>query len=798
MNNKNSFIVISILLIFSVISTSKINAQHNLKGMVIDEHNNQILAFADLQLYSLPDSTFLKGIFSNTDGKYHFKDLDQGSYHLLVSYMGYENRTLKINLNKNLLKYDLSLVPVQYTLEEVEINAEKNVIQHNLEKTTINISKNETLTGGNAKDVMQSLPSVDIDIDGKIHYRGSDKVIILLNGAQSELISSLEQIPSEQIEKIEIINNPSAKYDAEGMSGIINIMLKKAVKSQRKSTFLIKAGYPETLGGNVGYSGNGDKTSFMLNAAINHQTKFQIKEHLRKNYEDPFGVDFHQFDRQDEIRNNTLINGSINYKINKNQQLQLSLFGSSKFNSADRYIEYSSLDKNETVLSESLKNIDIDLDNYNIDSRLNYQLDYYKHSKLIFNAQYALFDQLNEMNNEHFIDLDSNLSAVQNTYSKQHNREMSFRLDNLNPLGEKAQIESGLQLSVKDLFNDFIVEDFIAENNSWSEDADLSNEFSYNQNVTAAYLNVKYKIQKFQFQGGIRSEWTQTLQNDSDDNDYLDFFPSLSVAVQINDRLKLYSGYNLRINRPTIKMLNPYSYEYADILNRHTGNPHLQPEYVSSFELGGRLVQKKWTGSASVYYRDIEQAISRVKFAANDSALFVTYMNLEGAQMTGSEVFLSYDPFKFWHINASINLFRTRMNGVWENNEIDRLQNAWNFNLTNSFKLPYKLNLQLVAYYRSKLPDAMGIYKERYYMDMAISKKILDNKGRLVLKISDVFNTYSFGLDLDAIDENFYHYSQRNRRKNESQYFVLSFIYNISQKTKKEQEHKFFLERFGK
>jgi outer membrane receptor protein involved in Fe transport len=232
----------------------------------------------------------------------------------------------------------------------------------------------------------------------------------------------------------------------------------------------------------------------------------------------------------------------------------------------------------------------------------------------------------------------------------------------------------------------------------------------------------------------------------------------------------------------------------------HKGNPDLKPEYVNSVEVGNRFIFKKFSGLISVYYRHIDQAISRIKSASNDSALVVSFMNLDKAKLLGGEISLSYKPFEWWNINSSSNIFHTNLTGEYGNNHVNNSKTGWNFSLSNNFKLPKDFGFQLSGYYRSKLPSIMGVYKERYYIDLALNKKIIKNSAQIVFKISDVFNTYKFGLDLDAIDDKGYRYSQINRRENESRYFILSFIYNINGKEqqRKKRKENFFLDGFDK
>jgi len=770
-------------------------------GTVKDNTNIEGLPFATVQILSQSESNILQGVLTDVNGNYSIKNIVSGKYKLIASYMGYKQSEVIIDIQTKKRKHDFFLVQKEYSLTEVEISAEKNLIEKGIEKTTVNVTKNTTLTGGTAVDVMQTLPSVDLDIDGKIHYRGSDRVIILLNGEKSELVKSLEQIPADQIAKIELINNPSVKYEAEGMSGIINIVLKTGDTKNNKTSVMLNIGYPETLGANVGYSGITQKTTFFVNAGFNHKTKYQTKEHLRENYENPNAFNYYQFDRQDENLNNAFINTNLGYAITKNQKIGFSVIGSKKFNSADREINYKTLNKDGSIENESLKEIDISLDNYTIDGNVNYRYSFKnKGQYLKANIHYSIFEQLQEMDNEYFSESINITPELQNTDSKQLNKNTDFSLDYSQPVNDSIKIEAGYNFNTKNLLNDFYSESFGYISNEWTEDTALTNKFNYIQQINALYLNMNFKLKLFEVQTGLRIEYTHNKQDNKNKDKYFDLFPSVNLSCHLNTQFTIFAGYSRRINRPTIRMLNPFTDEYADILNMHKGNPDLKPEYVNSFEIGNRFLFDKFSGSASVYFRNIDHAISRVKSASNDSALIVTFLNLDKAKLLGGEVGILYKPYTWWSINIGSNIFYTNLKGENENNQVNKSKFGWNASVFNKFEIPYDFGLQLSAYYRSELPSVMGTYIERYYMDIAVNRKILKKKGQLVFRISDVFNTYSFGLDLDAIDANNYRYSQSNRRKNESRYFILSFIYNINGKKedKKNQKGNFFLEGFDK
>ena len=790
------FITIQIGNVFSISTVD--NCVIN--GVVKDSITGEGLPFATVQLISQNDSKILKGTLSDINGNYIFKDIVSGNYKMIASYMGYIQSEKVIDIQAKKSTYNFLLLQKSFSLSEIEIAAEKNLIEKSIEKTTVNIAKNTTLTGGTAVDVMQTLPSVDIDIDGNIIYRGSDKVIILLNGEKSELIKSLDQIPADQIEKVELINNPSAKYEAEGMSGIINIVLKTGNANKNKTTLMINTGYPRTFGGNAGYSRIAGKTMFFVNAGISHKTKSQTKEHLRENYENPNALNFYQFDKQDEKQNNAFVNTSLKYAISKKQHIGLSIIGSKKFNSAEREINYETQNKTGDIETESIKEIDIALDNYSIDGNVNYRYSFNSSKQFLkANFHYSLFEQLHQMNNEFLSEFIDDNSLLQNTFSEQLNQKADFSLDYSHPLSDSVLVETGYNISHKNLLNDFYSESYNYTETEWTEDTDLANRFNYIQQINAIYLNINAKLKFLEIQAGVRTEYTNNSQNNKNEHEYSDFFPSISISKKLNNHYTFFAGYNRRINRPSLKMLNPFTDEYADILNMHKGNPDLKPEYVNSYEVGNRFIFNKISGFGSIYFRDIDQAISRIKSASNDSALIVSFMNLDNAKLLGGEVAISYKPYKWWNINIGGNTFYTSLNGEYENNQVNNSRIGWNASVSNKFKISKDFGLQFSGYYRSKLPSVMGTYIERYYMDFAVNKKILKNKGQLVFKISDIFNTYLFGLDLDAIDDNNYRYSQSNRKKRESRYFILSFIYNINGKEqKKNKKENFFLDGFDK
>jgi len=779
-------------------------------GTVQDSITGIVIPYATIRLFNVGDSTLIKGCITENAGRFCLADIDYGSYYLVIDFIGYKSENIDVSLENKKMELKVVLSKNQFSLDEVEVTAEKKLIENTVEKKTYNVSKNTTISGGNALVALQSIPSVSIDIDGIVTYRGSENVMILINGEQSGLVSkdnnnALEQIPAEAIEKIEIISNPSAKFDAQGMSGVINIILKKDNNSGSSSNIRLSAGYNNLFEVYGGYSKSAKKYSYKISGGINHKSAFQTKEHLRTNYENPNAGNYYQFDSLNNNYNTGIVNAGFVYKINKKNNISTSAFFNKELSNGNRKIKYKTFDTENTLVRMYDKYIDINNNSYGFDGTVAYNKKFNKpEQSLKIGTHYSIFDRCQKMENSQQ-NQDNNIAPeLQNTQSLQFNELVSFKIDYQHPLNSSSIIETGYKFTYQDITSDFTSSNYDYTNAIWVDDTALNNNFGYIEMNNAFYFNYNGSFSLFEIQAGVRTEHTHNLMNDTLTNDYLDFFPSITLSKKF-DNNTVYIGYNRRINRPKISMLNPYSNEYADVLNMHIGNPYLMPEYVNSFEVSFHHTGNKFSFSETVYLRNIKDAISPLKSATNDSALTKRYINLDHAQMFGNEIIASLAPLKWWEINAGFNLFYTSLKGVYQNNIVNNSRLGWTAELTTQFKLPEGINVQLSGYYRSKLPSVMGTFVSRYYVDFAVKKNLFGKKGVLIFKISDVFNTYRYGLNLDAIDDNGYRYSQSNERIKESRYFILTFNYSFGkvnsgskQKSKKKDNNKFFLEGFDK
>ena len=714
--------------------------------------------------------------------------------------VGYQTDYDTLLVKEKEIQFEKELYPLDSRLQEVEISAHREGVENKEDRKKYNVSNQAINSTGTAKDLLLSLPSVDMDAEGKLSYRGSTKVLILVDGEQSNLVQALDQIPADQIDFIEVNNNPSVKYRAEGAVGLIHIHTKKQKGQGSQTQLNIYAGLPENMGASVGYSFHKQKFSFYVRPGFTRKKQFQTKEHWRENFENSMADDYYQYDRQDETLNAVVLNAGMKYQINKKQSLSVDLLGSGKFDHADRSIYYKSEDKQDIQSYASNKDIDISNENKTLDLNIKYQAKG-KLNKQLFSARanYSYFNQLYQLDNSWLNEGNFSLAELQNTQTLQDNRKAGLELNYQYPFHDSLLFYFGYAGQLTDLINDFRSESYNYVASDWISDTSLNNYFHFIQNIQAAYLGMEFLFSRASLDLGTRLEYTDIEQSNRMKDNYLDLFPRAFFSYRLRPNTSTSVSLSRRINRPTLRMFNPYVREYADILNMHQGNPDLKPEYVLSAEVALRQVYEKVSWGFSLYYRDVDDAISRVKYGSNDSAFLVTFMNFARGEFAGIEPDILYKPSSKWNLSFSGNVFYSHLKGEYSGNKIDKSHWVYHLSLGCNVKLPWKLNAQFRAFYRSTMPSVFGTYLDRYWMDMAISRKVLKGKGKVIFKVSDVFNTWRYGLDLLAVGDDDFAYTQKNRRKNQSQYFSIGFQYNVKSATKEgKKKGNFYLDEMNK
>lgn len=785
-----------ILIIFSSLIFSQ-NRQGNSQGMqlngkitgkIIDAQTKQIIEYCNVVLFNSKDSSMVNGTITDKEGRFTLSNLRPGIYFLRASYIGYDNRTIdSIRVTPRQPEVDLGIIALdEKTIElgNVVVTGEKEVIINNLDKKVINVEKDLTNVGGTAVDVVQNIPSVTVDADGNVSYRGNQNIRILIDGKPSELLGLgsgdvLSNIPASQIESIELVTNPSARYDPEGTGGILNIVLKK----------IINGG----LNGNIGLTGGtGDKFNGSLNfnyklPDVNFFASIDSRIHNAYNNGNSF--------RTNNINNSLsyldqLNNGTFNhFGHNFTAGLDITPDNYNTYTFSFRYRKFGF--DTESLVKTSNLNSQSQLTRYferNSDAErrmnaLQYTLSY-KRSFDIKGAELTadvILGDFKMKRDENFnqVNFDNNFNPVGNLLQKglsdNKNLQWTIQSNYINPIEGFGRIESGFKVTLKNFNskNDYLNYD----NNTlvWSNDFSRKTDFDYKENVYAVYGIYSNSISDFQYQIGIRAEQanvkgTENLTNSSFTNDYFSIYPTIHLVQSLPDQQEVQLSYSRRVDRPNNRQLNPYI-DRSDSLNISYGNPELKPEYINSLELGYSKLFDKTALTSSIFYRNTNDAITNYTIVNDNGITETTWRNFAKNLSYGLELTFSSPLFEWFRTNTSFTYFKNEFEGL----DISNSDYSWLAKMNNTFMLSKDFNFQINLNYNAPTIMGQSKMKEQFATDFAMKKDFLDGQLSLTFRLSDVFNTRKW--ESETVGQNFITSSYR---KMESRVAYLGITYRLS------------------
>ncbi len=769
-----------VLLLAAVIciTTVKIYAQSGntgkISGKIVDAQTNETIPYASAVLTDRKTKARVRIVQSDLDGNFTIPNLANGVYTFKASYVGYQTMVRdSISITGALKSIHLGTIKMKTgkgnILNEVTVTAQKPTMQLGIDKKVFSVDQSVVSEGGSATDVLQNVPSVQTDMDGGVSLRGSN-ARVLIDGKQSligggDVAQILASIPASSIETIEVITNPSSKYDAEGQTGIINIVLKKNKKLG--------------LNGNVALTaGNRDNYNASTNLA------FQNKNiNLYANYSYRYG------NRPGEGFNNTSYRNEINgigYVGQTNNSNELE-----KGHNLKLGLDYNLTDKSTVSLSggfnsrNSLEDENININEFsksnspiNLSSRINTRdrkgtnydlgLDFLqkfkkKGEELSFNASYAtgnndtyqLFDTDRYFENGGPI---SSLYFQQRTNRPSDNKNYNIQLDYTLPLTQSSRIETGYRSQFRTSNSSTVADSLI--NNVYEFSRTLSNDFNSDDYVHAVYLNYQNQIKNFGYQIGLRAEdaalETEMGAYDANRNisytpgrvAYTRLYPSVFLTQKLKNEQQLQLSYSRRVNRPRGWDTNPFL-DVSDPINYRQGNVNLMPEDVHAFEFSYSRFFKKFSLVSSVYYRQTNDVIQRIRYELDGGINLTIPQNLTSAKNSGIELIGKFDVSKKWNLTSNFNLYHRKIEGVAQfgTSDVDGL--TYNANITNNITLPYNITLQLRADYRSNEVTAQGTFKAMYGFDAGAKMDLMNKKASLSFNMRNLFNTRKFQMEFE-------------------------------------------------
>ncbi|MDD3890754.1 MAG: TonB-dependent receptor, partial [Bacteroidales bacterium] len=752
--------------------------------------------YASVAFYRMCDSTLVTGGITNEKGEFTIDKVPLGRYYGEVKFIGYSTTSIEpffVNpKNLEVSLGNLSLEPASENIETVVITGQKQMLTHNLDKKVFNVEKDINAEGGSALEIMQSIPSVEVDMEGNVSLRGSQNVTILVDGRPSTY-SSIDEIPASIIETVEVITNPSARYDPDGLSGIINIVLKKKREPGYHGMVMLTAGTGDKYNGTLNFNYRQNRVNLFTNVSFR---KFRMTGGTLSDRFTTIGSDSSiLFQDQDFRRNGQFINLRAGADIFLNTRNTLTFTGG--YNSRD----FNVWDLTETNLYTSSNNLNNDyfrrntgiMDGSGYNLSVNYKLlGKQKGQELTTDAYFYASDGNNENNILEWDKLDGTNNFKERSESASLSNALVMQTDFVQPIGNGGRLETGLKAMIRNQDADYIFSKFsIADN--WEDDPLKSNTFVYNEQQYAAYAiySNTFGDGKFSYQGGLRLEqsFTHAEQKagayEPTKRDFLELFPSAHVKWDINDKNSAQVAYSRRISRPHTRMLNPFV-DYTDPLNLSEGNPMLNPEFTNSFEISYYYNLPKTKINATIFQRNTTDIVSRYVEVDNEVATS-TFRNIDKSENLGLEGVVSQTITSWWKVNANANYFKTKLYSDFLD-ERSSTGDSWSARATSIWNIGKNIELQVNGNYRSpsisvggsmrfwQSGGGQGRIEEMYWFDLGARINILNRKGTITLRVSDILKTMNY--KSETWGPNFTSNIDRHR---ESRVIFIGFTYRINE-----------------
>lgn len=758
-----------------------------LNGNVVDQ-NEAPLAFVNVLVLNAIDSSLLKGDLTQDDGSYTFDNIEQGKYLIQVNMVGYNT------VYSDMIVYDdqgyqvpLTILSEGIAMDEVVVTAQKPLIELKADKVVVNVENSIVSAGNSALEVLQKSPGIVVDNNDRISLRGREGALVMINGKKQymsaeDITRMLRNMPANNIKLIEIITNPSAKYDAEGNVGIINIIMKKNE--------------------NLGYNGQfgitdrlGQRNSFFTNLNLNYRTeKINIygggdyydwgnANTLNLNRNIPSAQGFTAFDQNSDIESG---GDGFNAKLGLDWQItpKTTLGVLAKVNDGN---EFSNLENNTLISGANGPNYDrlfVDTDGlefYNQSSaNLNLRHEFNDQGMVLtFDTDFSTYTNDGEMNYlNNYFNNDGSMAQANYLLRNNTNRAIDIfasQVDFVLPLDDQSKIEIGSKYSNVSTQNGTFFK-YQGEDKQWVDLNDRSNTFMYTEEVMAGYVNVSNKLGPIMVQGGLRIEHTEsegfsvTLDQRVPRN-YTDFFPSVSMSHMIGKKHSLSYAYSRRLNRPNYKSLNPFEF-YLDEYTFERGNPFLNPQYSNNFSVNYSLGNALFV---SLNYSHTKDAITEViEQDASTNRTFQTELNLDDFRNYSINVTVPKVWNEWWVTRLNYNGFYNQYNSDFSEGTIDRGQYSNVIYLGNEFNLNNDWNMELSGYYQSGITFGVMTIDPRYSIDYGVSKKVLDGRGTIKFNVTDIFWSQQSKVVIDQGDIDLV-VDQRNDTRKASLTFNYSF-----------------------
>ncbi|MDT8414152.1 MAG: TonB-dependent receptor [Flavobacteriaceae bacterium] len=797
------------LLIFSV-SINMIGQQRpaiqkvTVTGTVIDADTNTPLEYATITLQNSQRPQMLTGAVTNLEGKFEI-EIFASTYNIKVEYISFKSfeikeKSIRENLDLGVVKLSID----SQNLDEVQVVAEKRDVEIRLDKKIYNVGKDLTIKGGNFLDLLENIPSITTDAEGGVSLRGNENVRILIDGKPSGLVGlsstdALQQLPADAIESVEVITSPSARYDAEGTAGIINIILKKGKIQGLNGSFSLTTGIPDNHGANVNLNYRTKKINLFNTTSYSYRDSPGETTNDRENFfgnpENKFINEDRDFDR---IRNNFNTNLGLEYFFTDRTSLTGAVFMRQNGGKTGTDNFTDRLNEARELVNRTFRREDEDEYERTLQYSLNFQKKFKTDGHILtadFQYEESVEDESSIINESEIFPTEQALDFETNS-TKENQDRILVQADYVLPYGKnkQSQFEFGYRGNFNELTTDFRV-DTLGVGGELVLDANLSNELIYEENINALYTQWGTKAGKFSVLLGMRMEVsdinvTLTTTGESFDENYTDFFPTINLGWEFNEEESVTLGFNRRITRPRSRFVNPFPSRSSET-NIFQGNPDIDPSYSNGVDLAYLRRWKKLTLTSSIFYQkntDVFEFISEDTGNLTDNGDPIVRrfpVNLSTEERIGFEFGGNYTPTKWWRMNGSFNFFNSTRDGDFNGVSFDADNTSWFARLNSRTTLPGKIDFQQTMFYSGPSENAQNENKSVFSMNLALSKDLFKEKASIVFNFRDVFNSNI--RETETRTSTFRSESENQFRKPQ---FTINFTYRFNQQNNQRQRQR--------
>ena len=809
-------IILTLLFVsFSLSLFSQNLKEVTVTGKVFDKTTNQPLEYATVAFVNKIENRIETGGITDAEGSFSLP-IPSGTYDVTFEFIGFEKLTIpnqEFQSNRDIGK--IGLAEDAEALEEVEIIAETTTVEIKLDKKIYNVGKDLTVRGGTVSDVLDNVPSVSVDVEGNVALRGNENVRILINGKPSGLVGlnstdALRQLPAEAIERVEVITSPSARYDAEGTAGILNIILRRSKLQGLNGAITANVGYPKSAGisGNINYRtgdinifnttsynyrevpGNAFSSTqyFSSNNFVDEDREF---DRFRKGISTNFGLEWY-------VTESSSITGSVSYRNGDNESNTTNVI--------------SQFDENRELTSQSIR-FDPETED---DKVLQYSINFTKDfdtsgHRLTLDFQY----ENNSEDENSIVQIDGIDSETVATLQDQE--QILLQTDYVLPIGENSQFEMGYRGNFNNQDTDYIVTILDNDTGDFVLNTNLSNFLNYREYINALYAQYGSKFGKFSFLLGLRYETTritvdQPTSGDFSKNEYPGLFPTVNLNYEISESENITLGYSRRIRRPRSWFINPFP-SRSSASSIFQGNPQLAPSFSGQYDLGYYKKFGKLSFNASAYYQHATDVFNFVNYTTDEFYIFETNetvnindpdfddlndqyelvpvilrspINLAEEDRYGFEATVTYNHSRKWNINANFNFFQRSITGTTPNGvSLDNDNTSWFARINNKYTLPGNIEWQTSLNYRGPSEDAQTKRDGVFSANMAFSKDLFNENASIAFNVSDLFNSrkrYSNTIAPTFRSDSEFQWRERS--------FNLSFTYRFNQQKQRQDRNR--------